>query len=72
MSNESSNQKRFRSAAILFLISGLIFFIVGIVSIAGNHAATFLPVGIAMAIIGFVFLQYSRGVGIDNRDNSSE
>jgi hypothetical protein len=57
MSSEpSKNPKAYRTAAILFSISGLLFIIVFAVS--GNIA--FLPIGIAMFIISVALWQHGR------------
>ena len=57
MSNDpSKNPKSYRTAAILFSISGVLFMIV--TAISGNIA--FLPVGIALVIISIVFWQQGR------------
>lgn len=57
MSNEpSKNSKAYRTAAMLFSISGLLFIIV--FAISSNIA--FLPVGIALFIISIVFWKQSK------------
>lgn len=57
MSNDpSKNPKSYRTAAILFSISGVLFIIV--TAISGRIA--FLPVGIALVIISIVFWQQGR------------
>jgi len=55
-SGSSKNSKSYRTAAILFAISGLLFIIVTAVS----SDIVFLPVGIALIIISIVFWQHSR------------
>ena len=58
MSSKSpKNSKRYRMAATFFLISGLLFIIVAIVS---GKIGNFLPVGIALAIISIGFWQRSK------------
>jgi hypothetical protein len=52
----SKNPKSYRTAAILFSISGVLFIIV--TAISGRIA--FLPVGIALVIISIVFWQQGR------------
>ncbi len=57
MSSESSkNIKSYKTAAILFSISGLLFIIVTVVS----SNIVFLPVGIALVIISIVFWQHGK------------
>ncbi len=57
MSSESSkNLKSYKTAAILFSISGLLFIIVTVVS----SNIVFLPVGIALVIISIVFWQHGK------------
>jgi len=67
MSSESSkNLKAYKTAAILFSISGLLFIIVTAVS----SNIVFLPVGIALVIISIVFWQ--RGKKFTNAVNKKE
>jgi len=57
MSSEpSKNLKSYKTAAILFSISGLLFIIVTVVS----SNIIFLPVGIALVIISIVFWQHGK------------
>ena len=57
MSSEpSKNLKSYKTAAILFSISGLLFIIVTVVS----SNIVFLPVGIALVIISIVFWQHGK------------
>ena len=57
MSGESSkNPKGYKTAAILFSISGLLFIIV----FAINSNIAFLPVGIALFIVSIALWQYSK------------
>jgi hypothetical protein len=57
MSSEpSKNLKAYKTAAILFSISGLLFIIVAVVS----SNIVFLPVGIALVIISIVFWQQGK------------
>jgi len=57
MSSEpSKNLKSYKTAAILFSISGLLFIIVTVVS----SNIVFLPVGIALVIISIVFWQQGK------------
>ena len=53
----SKNSRSYRTAAILFSISGLLFIIVGVVS---GKIGVFLPIGIALVVISVVFWQQSR------------
>jgi len=67
MSSESSkNLKSYKTAAILFSISGLLFIIVTVVS----SNIVFLPVGIALVIISIVFWQ--QGKKLTNGVNKKE
>ena len=61
-SESASNLKRYRMAAIFFLISGLLFIVVAVVS---GKIGNFIPVGIALAIISIGFWQRSKKL-IDN------
>jgi hypothetical protein len=57
MSSEpSKNLKAYKTAVILFTISGLLFIIVAAVS----SQIVFLPVGIALVIISIVFWQQGK------------
>jgi len=53
----SKNSKSYKTAAILFSISGSIFIILSVVS---GKIGVFLPVGIALVIISIVFWQSSK------------
>jgi len=67
MSSEpSKNSKAYKTAAILFTISGLLFIIVTAVS----SNIFFLPVGIALIIISIVFWQ--QGKKLTNGINKKE
>jgi hypothetical protein len=67
MSSEpAKNLKAYRTAAILFSISGLLFIIVTAVS----SKIVFLPVGIALVIISVVFWQ--QGKKLTNGINKKE
>jgi membrane-bound ClpP family serine protease len=58
MSSEpSKNPKSYRTAAILFSTSGLIFIIVAAVS---SKVGVFLAPGIALVIIGIALWQHSK------------
>jgi hypothetical protein len=57
MSSEPSKDlKAYRTAAILFLISGVIFIIVAVIS----SQIVFLPVGIALVIISIVLWRQGK------------
>jgi len=56
-SKTSKNSKSYRTAAILFSISGFIFIILSAVS---GKVGVFLPIGIALVIISFGFWQQSK------------
>jgi len=67
MSSEpAKNLKAYKTAAILFSISGLLFIIVTVVS----SKIFFLPVGIALIIISIVFWQ--QGKKLTNGINKKE
>ncbi len=51
------NSKSYKTAAILFSISGSIFIILSVVI---DKIGVFLPVGIALVIISIVFWQNSK------------
>ena len=68
MSSEpSKNLKSYKTAAILFSISGVIF----IIEAAVSSEIGFLPVGIALVIISIAFWQQSKKLtnGINNKDD---
>ena len=68
MSSESSKKaKSYRTAAILFSISGILFIIVTAVS----SNIVFLPVGIALIIISIVFWQQGKKLanGINKKED---
>ena len=56
-SKTSKNSKSYRTAAILFSISGFIFIILSAVS---GKVGVFLPIGIALVIISFGFWQQNK------------
>lgn len=58
----SRNSKSYKTAAILFAISGFIFIIVNIVSVVSGKIGVFLPIGIALVIISIVFWQRSKNL----------
>ena len=53
----SRDSKAYKTAAALFAISGLLFVVVSAVS---GRIGVFLPIGIALIIISFVFWQHSK------------
>jgi len=70
MSNKSPEKsKPYKTAATLFLISGLLFIIVGVVS---GKIGIFLPVGIALIIVSVVFWQHSRKLTDNGRKDSAK
>ena len=70
MSSKSSKKlKSYKTAAILFSISGLLFIIVGAVS---GEIGPFLPIGIAFIIISIAFWQYSKKLTDNGRKESSK
>jgi membrane-bound ClpP family serine protease len=69
MSSEpSKNLKAYKTAATLFLISGVIFVIEGAVT---RKIGVFLPVGIALVIISILFWQHSKRLknGVTKRED---
>ena len=66
MSENPKNRKSYRTSALLFMISGIIFIILAIIKIY------FLPIGIALFIVGVVIWQRSRNAKGKNSGNSSE
>jgi len=69
MSTEpSKNLKAYKTAATLFLISGVIFVIEAAVS---RKIGVFLPVGIALVIVSIVFWQHDRKLknGVTKRED---
>ena len=68
MSSESSkNLKSYKTGAILFSISGLLFIIVTVVS----SNIVFLPVGIALIIISVVLWQHGKKLtnGVNKKED---
>jgi len=65
-SEPPKNLKAYRTGAILFSISGLLFIIVTVVS----RNIVFLPVGIALIIISILFWQ--QGKKLTNGINKKE
>ena len=66
-SGSSKNLKSYRTAAILFSISGILFIIVT----AASRKIVFLPVGIALIIISIVFWQQGKKLtnGVNEKEN---
>jgi len=64
----SKKLKAYKTAAILFSISGVIFIIEAAVS---SKIGVFLPVGIALVIISIAFWQQSKKLknGIDKKED---
>ena len=56
----SKSSKSYKTAAILFSISGLLFIVAGIVSTVTGGTPVFLVIGIALIIISLSFWQRSR------------
>ena len=56
-SKHTPNPKALKSAAILFVISGIIFILL---SVIGGEIGIFLPVGVALIILSIVFWQRSK------------
>jgi len=68
MSESSKKDKSYRTSARLFLISGIIFIIV---SILGGKIF-FLPIGIALLVVGLGVRRQSHKIRESEQDNSSE
>jgi len=64
----SKNAKSYKAASILFSISGLIFMVVGIVSIVTGGTPSFLPIGIALVIISIGLWQQSKKITNNNKE----
>ena len=56
MSQSSPGRKSYRTSAILFVISGMVFLILT----ASGGRIYFLPIGIALVIVGLAIWQKSR------------
>jgi len=69
MAESSKNYKSYRTSTILFMVSGIIFIILGIVT---SRVAIYLPIGIGLLIVGIAIWQKSRKIKENNSDNSSE
>jgi len=69
MSESSKNFKSYRNSAILFWISGIIFII--LVTVTGK-IAIYLPIGIALFIVGMGIWQKSRKIKESEQGSSSE
>jgi membrane-bound ClpP family serine protease len=54
------SSKSYKTAATLFLISGLIFIVVDIVSTVTGGTPVFLSIGIALIVISMVYWKQSR------------
>jgi len=63
------DSKRYKTAAILFAIGGILFIIVGAVS---RKIEIFLPVGIALIILSLNFWQYVKKLTNSEQTNSPE
>jgi hypothetical protein len=55
----SEMSKSYKTGAVLFVISGIILFIVGVVS---GRIGIFLPIGIALIILSIGFWKYGKKV----------
>ena len=71
-SKPSRNSKSYKTAAILFAISGFIFIIVNIISVVGGKIGVFLPIGIALVIMSIVFWQHSKKLASSEHKDSSK
>jgi len=69
MAKSSKNYKSYRTSGILFMISGITFIILSIVT---GRVAKYLAIGIALLIVGIALWQESRKIMENNSDNSSE
>ena len=68
MSKLSRSAKSYKAAAILFAISGLIFVVVGVVSIVADKTPSFLVIGIALVVISMGLWQQSRKMTPNNEE----
>ena len=68
MSESPKSYKSYRTSAILFMISGILFIIVS----ALGYKIYFIPIGIALVIVGLVIWQKSHKIQEKEQDNSSE
>jgi uncharacterized membrane protein len=68
MSKPARDSKSYKTAAILFAISGLIFIVVGVINLVAGNAPIFLILGIAFVVISMVYRQQSRKM----TDNTEE
>ena len=68
-SKPSENSKSYKTAAILFSISGFVLILVGIV---GGKIGVFLPIGIALVIISIAFWQRSKKPTDNEGKNSAK
>jgi uncharacterized membrane protein len=71
MSGQSKNSKPYKTGAALFTISGLIFIVVGIVSLIIGGVPVFLSIGIALVVISMVLWQRYRKM-IHNSEEKTE
>ncbi|MFC1983824.1 hypothetical protein ACFLVO_02270 [Chloroflexota bacterium] len=69
MSEGSKNRKSYRTSALLFMISGIVFIILCIIP---GRITVFLPIGIALLIIGMGIWQNSRKIKENEQGNSSD
>jgi uncharacterized membrane protein len=60
MRKSARNSTSYKTAAILFTISGTTFVVVGIISAVTGGAPVFLPIGIALTIISIVYWKQSQ------------
>ena len=65
----SKNSKSYKTAAILFSISGFIFIIL---SVVGGKIGVFLPIGVALVIISIGFWQRSTKLTDNEHKDSSK
>jgi len=65
----SKNSKSYKTAATLYLISGLIFIILGIVT---GKIGIYLTIGIAMVVLSLNFWQRSQKPTNSEHKNSSK
>ena len=68
MGKLSTNSKSYKTAAILFSISGFILIVVGVVSIYTGKIPIFIPIGIALVVISMVFWQQRKKMINYNED----
>ena len=68
MSKSPKSYKSYRTSAIMFMISGVVFIIVSFL----GYKIYFIPIGIALFIVGIGIWRKSQKIKENEQDNSSE